>query len=133
MLKLIHYVVISLGCLVIDLTIYWGALQASVSPARAAVLGYTVGLIVAYWQMKKRIFQCGWLQDQRKSEFLMFGLSGLLGIGITFSTVQVGTSWLNQSATHSKAVAVVLSFASVYLFRKYFVFRPKTSVPSPKT
>jgi putative flippase GtrA len=129
MSQFFQYFLISLGCLLVDLMTYWMLLKIHLSAPNAAVIAYVLGLLLAYQQMKKRIFKSGWLNDHRKSEFFMFLLSGVLGVAVTYLVVYFGTHVIGESASASKAAAVTLSFVSVFLFRKYLIFREQSVLP----
>lgn len=125
MSQFFQYFLVSLGCLLVDLMAYWALLKIHLSAPNAAVIAYALGLLLAYQQMKKRIFKSGWLNDHRKSEFFMFLLSGVLGVAVTYLVVYFGTNVAGESASTSKAAAVAFSFVSVFLFRKYLIFRER--------
>jgi putative flippase GtrA len=113
------------AALLLDYCVYsllanWGWL----SLPNAAVIGYLAGLVLAYFLIGGRIFKNGWFRDRKIFEMTLFGLSGLLGVLITYITVKAYVSLVGHNVNQAKLVAIGFSFVSVYLFRKYFVFKP---------
>ena len=94
-----------------------------ISASAASVLGYSFGLIVAYVLIRNRVFKNGWLENQKKIEFLLFVLSGVLGMVLTYGTVRCVIDVTGDCVNLAKFFAVMVSFVGVYLFRKLVVFR----------
>jgi putative flippase GtrA len=92
---------------------------------QAAVAGYLTGLVVAYFLIRARIFTNGWLKTRKFYEALLFLSSGLLGSVTTYATVKLYVLVVGQQMNEAKLGAVAVSFFSVYLYRKYVVFRPR--------
>jgi putative flippase GtrA len=120
------YFAASGAALLLDYGVYWLLANSGwLSLPNAAVIGYLAGLILAYFLIGGRIFKNGWLRDRKIFEMMLFGLSGLLGVVITYITVKTYVSLVGQEVNQAKLVAIGFSFISVYLFRKFFVFKPK--------
>ena len=118
------YFAASGAALLLDYCVYWLLANWGVlSLPNAAVIGYLAGLVLAYFLIGGRIFKNGWLRDKKIFEMLLFGLSGLLGVVITYITVKAYVSLIGQDMNQAKLVAIGFSFFSVYLFRKFFVFK----------
>lgn len=98
-------------------------LKSTMSASAASVLGYSCGLIVAYVLIRKRIFKNGWLENQKKIEFVLFVLSGIFGMILTYSTVRCVVHMMGECINLAKFFAVIVSFVGVYFFRKFVVFR----------
>ena len=122
----LKYLLASAAALVVDYGCYWalGAYQI-MDLSAAAVVGYALGLVVAYFLISRTIFVDGWLRDKKQYEILLFGLSGLLGIALTYSSVLLFVSIFGEYIHGAKLVAVGISFFGVYLFRRCVVFRAK--------
>lgn len=121
------YFAASGAALLLDYAVYWLlANWGLLSLPNAAVIGYLAGLILAYFLIRGRIFKNGWLKDRKIFEMMLFGLSGLLGVVITYITVKAYVSLVGQEVNQAKIVAIGFSFFSVYLFRKFFVFKADT-------
>lgn len=124
MLEFTKYFAASGAALLLDYGVYWFlANWGWLSLPNAAVIGYLAGLILAYFLIGGRIFKNGWLKDKKIFEMMLFGLSGLLGVMITYITVKAYVTLIGQEVNQAKLVAIGFSFVSVYLFRKFFVFK----------
>lgn len=109
--------------LLLDTGIYLTISKSGVlEPQTASAFGYTCGLIFAYIYMKKFVFVDAKNERNKKSEILLFAVSGLVGICVTYITVYAWVGFVNDSLYLAKLFAVVLSFASVYVFRRAIVF-----------
>ena len=60
---------------------------------------------------------------------LLFLSSGLLGTVITYGTVKLYVLVVGQHVNQAKLAAIAISFFSVYLYRKYLVFRRASEPP----
>jgi len=89
----------------------------------AASIGYFFGLILAYFLMTKKLFKNGWFAKKKKIEFVLFFLSGLIGIFCTYTTVFLYTKILSENIHLAKISAIFISFFSVYLIRRYLIFK----------
>ena len=119
-----QYICVSAISLVADYLIYYTlVVKAMISASAASVLGYSFGLIVAYVLIRNRVFKNGWLENQKKIEFLLFVLSGVLGMVLTYGTVRCVIDVTGDCVNLAKFFAVMVSFVVVYLFRKLVVFR----------
>ncbi len=121
--ELTKYISISAVALGLDYSVYILCLELGLEAPASSVAGYFCGLILAYLLMKNKIFMNGWLQKKRRLEFLIFLISGFLGILLTYATVYI-TSALIHGAYHlAKINAIFVSFIGVYFFRSKFIFR----------
>jgi putative flippase GtrA len=122
--ELIQYVIASAIALFFDYSVYLLLTSFDVlTLPQAAVCGYIFGLFVAYILISGRVFKNGWLADKRHFETLLFGISGLIGIGLTYLSVKLFIYVFGEHINSSKMVAVIISFTGVYIFRKFFVFK----------
>jgi len=125
LLRFIKYFAASAIALVVDYAVYWLLAQSTtLSLPQAAVLGYLAGLVAAYFLISNHIFTNGWLQKRKAFEALLFASSGLFGTLITYVTVKFYTILIAEDLNGAKLSAIAVSFFSVYLFRRYIVFRP---------
>ena len=119
----VKYFIISLICLILDLAVYLSFyLLNFFSQEISASIGYIFGLLVAYLIYRKTIFYDGWLHNNIKYEFLIYILSGILGILITYFTVYLYRTSFGEEH-FAKFIAVSLSFISVYFLRRFIVFK----------
>lgn len=122
--EFLSYFAASAVALVIDYATYWTLSQSHLMElADAAAIGYSTGLAVAYFLIAGKVFSDGWLKERRAKEILLFALSGMLGIVLTYVSVAIYVSTIGESAHGAKLFSVILSFVVVYLFRKLIVFR----------
>lgn len=122
--EFLKYFAASTVALVVDYATYWALAQSDLMELTgAAVMGYLTGLTVAYFLVAGKVFSDGWLKERRTYEILLFVLSGVLGIVLTYISVLLYVRILGESIHGAKLFAVVVSFVSVYLFRKLIVFR----------
>jgi putative flippase GtrA len=123
-LEFLRYVLVSALALIVDYGCYWIlASNQLLDLPKAAVVGYTVGLIIAYFLIADRVFQNGWLKDKKHIEAFLFLLSGLLGIILTYIVVKVVLLIFGERINLAKLIAVGVSFIGVYIFRKFYVFK----------
>lgn len=123
--EFVLYTAASFAALVVDYGTYWLlAALAGLDLGIAAVLGYALGLGVSYVLLTRRVFTRRRLAGRRAVEVGLFGLSGLVGLVITYVTVSVLHAAAGADLHGAKLAAVGLSFVAVYLFRKLVVFAP---------
>lgn len=124
MRQFLEYLLASAVALCVDFGCYLGCVRyTSLDLPTAAVLGYFAGLLIAYAWMTSRIFRNGWLRPRRSLELLLFGVSGLLGILLTFISVRLYVLTFGEKVFSAKLFAVAISFFGVYFFRRFVVFR----------
>lgn len=120
------YLFASAQALVVDYGCYWLlATNGLMSLPSAAVTGYSAGLVVAYFLVADKVFKDGWLNKSKKLEFLLFVVSGLWGILLTYATVWTVILMVGERINMAKLSAVVVSFVGVYIFRKLIVFKSR--------
>lgn len=122
--EFLKYFAASAIALMVDYVIYWMIVKSYLMGLTgAATVGYMGGLVVAYFLISEKVFSDGWLKERRAYEVLLFFISGLLGIALTYISVAMYVVLFGESIHGAKLFAVAISFACVYLFRKFFVFR----------
>lgn len=124
MIEFCKYFIVSVIALCADYATYWAiASRKILDLPLAAVIGYASGLIIAYVLMTRNVFKNGWLRDKKYVEFLMFLISGGLGMLLTYGVVWLAVESIGDKPLIAKTLAVGVSFVGVYLFRKLVVFR----------
>lgn len=126
--ELLLYTASSLVALLVDYGTYWLLAAAwGMELGSAAAIGYMTGLAVSYLLLTRAVF----LQRRHASrpaiEMLLFFVSGILGVTLTYLTVSALSRLAGADLHTAKLAAVGVSFVTVYLFRKTVVFAP----PSP--
>jgi putative flippase GtrA len=129
--QFVRYVIASAIALCVDYGSYLViAKTTNITLPTAAAMGYSVGLIAAYFLIAGPVFKDGWLRKKKLFESGLFLVSGLLGVTLTFLTVYLYVSAFGERLHSSKLIAITVSFVGVYLFRKYVVFRQSTAKAS---
>lgn len=124
MKEFIRYTSVSVVALMFDYLTYLFMLGAGeIDPPTAAVIGYAVGLFVAYYLLVRYVFFSRWLSRDRRKEFVLFVASGFIGLATTYYTVNACVEDAGFDPVNSKNIAVIISFLVVYAFRKTIVFR----------
>lgn len=120
----LKYFAASFIALFVDYATYWLIVQSNIMGLTgAASFGYATGLIVAYFLIRKNVFSNGWLKERPAYEILLFGLSGALGIILTYSSVALYVMVLSENVHGAKLFAIAVSFVAVWFFRKKIVFK----------
>ena len=128
LLRFAKYFGASAIALVVDYVVYWLLAQSTeLSLPQAAALGYLAGLVAAYFLISNHIFTDGWLRERKVFEAILFASSGLFGTLITYITVKFYTILIAEDLNGAKLSAIAVSFFSVYLYRRYIVFRQARS------
>lgn len=122
--RLIRYLLASVGALAVDMGCFLALLAAGMWPASASAIGYCCG-IVAHWLLSSRTVFADTVAaggSARTRQKAMFVISALLGLGLTSGIVWAGdTSGIDPRA--AKLVAIAMSFATTWLLRSRIVFR----------
>lgn len=123
-LQFSKYLLISLTALGLDYSIYYFLAKFhTINLPEASAAGYLTGFIYSYFMYLKLVFK-----DRvqglilRCLQFLLYILSGFLGMFITFNVTKISL-FLNLQNIHIiKIIAISLSFICVYFFRINIVF-----------
>ena len=121
--EFVKYFVASLLALLVDYSTYWFlAHNKFMELTFAGSTGYTFGLVVAYLLISNKVFNNGWLKKHRIYELLLFIISGILGLAITYFTISLYVTRFGENLHEAKLLAITFSFICVYIFRKFIVF-----------
>lgn len=125
LIEFAKYTAISSSALALDYAVYWLiATSGRVGVGMAAAIGYFSGLALAYPMMRSRLFKDGWLASRKGVELALFILSGLIGIALTYLIAEAYVRLVQHNLHAAKIAAIIVSFVTVYAFRRYVVFRP---------
>ena len=118
------YLLASVISLFFDYIVYIVSIKNNLfSIPQSASIGYLSGLIISYYLISNKVFKEGWLRENRLKEKILFAISGLLGVLITYASSFI-ILFLKVENVHSiKLFAIINSFTGVYLFRKFIVFK----------
>ena len=126
--QFVRYVIASAIALCVDYGSYWViAKTTNITLLTAAAIGYSIGLIVAYFLIAEPLFKDGWLRKKKLFESGLFLVLGLFGVTLTFLTVYLYISAFGERFHNSKLIVITASFIGVYLFRKYVIFWQSTA------
>ena len=128
-LRLVRYLLASVGALAVDVGCFLALLSAGMWPASASAIGYCAG-IVAHWLLSSRTVFADTVAARglaRTRQKAMFVVSALLGLALTSGIV-----WAADGAgidpRAAKLVAIVVSFAATWLLRSKIIFRGGVAV-----
>lgn len=121
--KLSAYSLVSVAALVLDFLVFQSLASSGVLPAMAAVAGYGVGMVLHYTISVRFVFANATRKSRRRT-FFEFALSGLVGLAMTTAVVALATTWLALPPLAAKAIAVIVSFVTVFWLRSTIVFKP---------
>lgn len=118
-----RYLVASVIALAFDVALFSALVAIATDPTLASATGYCIGIVI-HWMVSASIVFAGKTRDGAALQIqrVLFAGSALVGLGITVVTVEMlGRFGFDPIA--SKAVAIGLSFVTVYAMRKWGVFR----------
>ena len=121
--RLIRYLLASVGALAVDMGCFLALLSVGMWPAGASAVGYSAG-IVAHWLMSSRAVFADRVAERglpRTQQKVLFVASALLGLGLTTGIVFAGDS-AGLDPRAAKLVAIAVSFTATWLLRSTIVF-----------
>lgn len=126
--RLIRYLVASVGALAVDVGSFLGLLALGMLAAPASAIGYTLG-ILAHWLLSSRtVFQDSVAERgrERTRQKALFVISALVGLALTTAIVG-GADAAGIDPRLAKLVAIAASFTVTWLLRAKVVFRPRAT------
>jgi len=122
--RLVRYVLASVGALAIDVGSFLALLSLAVPAAAASAFGYALG-IVAHWLLSSRAVFADTVAErgrERTKQKALFVVSAMIGLGLT--TGIVGLADLSGIDPRlAKLVAIAVSFTVTWMLRNKVVFR----------
>jgi putative flippase GtrA len=116
------YAAVSALALAVDVAILYLATARFAMPSYiAAALAYAIGLAVHYVLSVRHVFTYRRMAAQRRTEVMVYALTGLVGILLSAGIVHAG-DLLGQSLAVSKLAAIAVSFIAVFMIRKITLF-----------
>ena len=123
-LRLVRYVLASVGALAVDVGSFLALLSLAVPAAAASAFGYALG-IVAHWLLSSRAVYADTVAErgrERTKQKALFVVSAMIGLGLT--TGIVGLADLGGIDPRlAKLVAIGVSFTVTWMLRNRVVFR----------
>ena len=124
LVEFFKYLLASVMALFFDYSCYWLLFKYLIKDQPiAATAGYLCGLIVSYYLLTFYVFRDSWLRQKRHHEILLFLFSGVVGAACTYLTVALYGHFVVEHSHWAKNSAIITSFITVYLLRKFIVFR----------
>jgi putative flippase GtrA len=120
--ELSSYTLVSAVALVVDLVIFQALTRGGLRAAMAGIVGYAIGLILHYVLSVRFVFTATHGVKSGVRRFVEFVVTGLIGLAITWSIIAAATEMLHLPPMIGKIAAVGVSFVSVFILRKSFVF-----------
>jgi putative flippase GtrA len=124
-LRLVRYVLASVGALAVDMGSFLAFLSLAVPAAAASALGYGLG-IVAHWLLSSRaVFSDSVAARgiERTKQKALFVGSAMIGLALTTGIVGLADI-AGVDPRLAKLFAIVVSFAATWMLRNRIVFRP---------
>ncbi len=120
--EFLFYAVVSALALAVDVTLlYLATVRLAMPGYLAAALAYAVGLAVHYVLSVRYVFAYRRMAFQRRTEIMVYALTGFVGILLSAAIVYAGDS-LGQPLAMSKLAAISVSFVAVFMIRKATLF-----------
>jgi len=123
-MRLVRYLLASVGALAVDMGTFLVLLSLGVWAAGASAVGYCLG-IAAHWLMSSRAVFVGNVAERgvaRTRQKALFVGSALVGLGLTTAIVWAGDA-SGFDPRIAKLVAIAVSFVATWLLRSRVVFR----------
>ena len=117
-----RYGLVSVAALGSDFAVFLLLTAAGTQPTLAGAVGYAVGLVLHFLLSTLCVFDAMATAKPLPRLFGEFALSGAVGLALTAAVITVMTNLLQAAPVLAKAVAVIVSFAVVFLLRRHMVF-----------
>ena len=116
-----RYFVASLAALALDAALLWvGATALALPVWLAGAAGYAAGLVLVYALSVRWVFPQRAVADRRR-EFVVFAVLGLLGLFVNSATLVAATS-CGLPLLAAKALAAAVGFCANFASRKALLF-----------
>jgi len=128
-LRLVRYVLASVGALAVDMGSFLAFLSLAVPAAAASALGYALG-IVAHWLLSSRAVFADSVAErgrERTKQKALFVMSAMIGLALTTGIVGIA-DLAGADPRIAKLGAIVISFAVTWMLRNKVVFRDASTV-----
>ncbi len=89
----------------------------------AAVFGFVIGLTVNFVLSKKFVFSAETAKTKASAEFIVYGVIGVVGLGITEAIMYLLTKKIGIYFMVSKAIATVVVFIWNFMARKLILYK----------
>lgn len=123
-LRLVRYVLASLGALAVDVGSFLALLALAAPAAAASALGYGLG-IAGHWLLSSRAVFADSLAErgrERTRQKALFVVSAMIGLALTTGIVGLADV-AGADPRLAKLAAIAISFAVTWMLRNRVVFR----------
>ena len=122
----IGYLLASVIALACDVAVLAMLVRLHADNVSAAAIGYGAGLAVHYLLATRFVFRHRRYRDVRLVETGLYAVTGVVGLVLSAAIVWLGDV-AGMGLPVSKAIAVVASFVTIYVLRRWLLF----AAPSP--
>ena len=122
----IGYLLASVVALACDVAVLAMLVRLHADNVSAAAIGYCAGLAVHYLLATRFVFHHRRYRDVRLVETGLYAVTGVVGLVLSAAIVWLGDV-AGMGLPVSKAIAVVASFVTIYVLRRWLLF----AAPSP--
>ena len=122
----IGYLLASVVALACDVAVLAMLVRLHADNVSAAAVGYCAGLAVHYLLATRFVFHHRRYRDVRLVETGLYAVTGVVGLVLSAAIVWLGDV-AGMGLPVSKAIAVVASFVTIYVLRRWLLF----AAPSP--
>lgn len=123
-LRLVRYILASLGALAVDVGSFLALLALAAPAAAASALGYGLG-IAGHWLLSSRAVFADSLAErgrERTRQKALFVVSAMIGLALTTGIVGLADV-AGADPRLAKLAAIAISFAVTWMLRNRVVFR----------
>ena len=121
--EIVRYFVASMIALMLDMAIFVIGVRALHLPWwTSAALGFSAGVMLAYFLSIYLVFGLRRLKHQPRHEFLLFLLIGFLGLGVTQLTLLLFIEYGKLGAELSRVISTGITFLFNFFVRKAIIF-----------
>lgn len=123
---LFRYSVLSAVCLLVDIGCYLVLIQVfGFYPPIAGALGYSIGLLLAYFLMTKYLWDNESVSTINIPRIALFICSGFIGTLFSAIIVFLVMNLIDHNVILAKMVSISIVFPLVFLLRKFIIFGNK--------
>ncbi len=121
--QLVRYAGVSALALGLDFAVFVLLTHFHVmSAALAGATGYSMGLVLHYTLSVRLVFDASASLKTRRRLFMEFAASGIFGVFTTWAVIHLAVSTLGMGPVCAKGLAVLVSFAAVFMIRRSIIF-----------
>jgi len=120
--EFIKYVFVGGFATVVDIMVFWVLRRVGINLIISNVCSFTAGITVNYLLSVRFIFEKSSVKN-KKVEFIIFCVIGVIGLFVNTSVIWVLYQQLNVMDMIAKVIATGVSFVWNFLARKFIIYR----------